>query len=126
MGALNTPETLPMPLLSYHVFTICKLCTSLESVAVLSTSTLLPTQRPPCPGDNRTHGSRLVGPVRQVASTIDNFRSSHMSELNELATNTRSSIGYGFPNGASKAKKVQTDDTQAITEASIITEASPA
>jgi len=41
----------------------------------------------------------------EVASTIDSFRTAHMSELNELASFTRSSLGYGIVTQSSESKK---------------------
>ena len=49
-------------------------------------------------------------PFHQVASTIDNFRSTHISELNELATGTGASIGYGFQ--STKPKPAMDDNIE--------------
>ncbi|XP_047341330.1 K(+) efflux antiporter 2, chloroplastic-like [Impatiens glandulifera] len=50
-------------------------------------------------------------PMSEIAATINDFRSRHLSELTELCEASGSSLGYGFSRVMSKPKS---DDSQAI------------
>jgi len=52
----------------------------------------------------------------EVAATIDSFRSNHVSELMELATVSKSSLGYGFPGRMQTAALQEQDDTEVLAE----------
>ncbi|KAG7994343.1 hypothetical protein I3843_01G053800 [Carya illinoinensis] len=48
-------------------------------------------------------------PMSEIAATINEFRSRHLSELTELCENTGSSLGYGFSRMVSRPKTQSSD-----------------
>ncbi|XP_042046486.1 K(+) efflux antiporter 2, chloroplastic-like [Salvia splendens] len=60
-------------------------------------------------------------PASEIAATIDEFRSHHLSELTELCEASGSSLGYGFSKTISKPKSQPSDssDDNQIPEGSI-------
>ncbi|XP_010419617.1 PREDICTED: K(+) efflux antiporter 2, chloroplastic-like [Camelina sativa] len=50
-------------------------------------------------------------PTSEIAATINEFRSRHLSELAELCEASGSSLGYGFSRGTSKPKSPSPPDT---------------
>ncbi|KAG6437600.1 hypothetical protein SASPL_102519 [Salvia splendens] len=60
-------------------------------------------------------------PASEIAATIDEFRSHHLSELTELCEASGSSLGYGFSKTMSKPKSQPSDssDDNQIPEGSI-------
>ncbi|OVA02469.1 Regulator of K+ conductance [Macleaya cordata] len=50
-------------------------------------------------------------PMSEIAATINEFRSRHLSELTELCETSGSSLGYGFSRVMSKPNKTQTSDS---------------
>ncbi|CAN4125706.1 unnamed protein product [Withania somnifera] len=50
-------------------------------------------------------------PMSEIAATINEFRSRHLSELTELCQTSGSSLGYGFSRVASKAKAQPSDSS---------------
>lgn len=50
-------------------------------------------------------------PMSEIAATINEFRSRHLSELTELCETSGSSLGYGFSRVASKAKAQPPDSS---------------
>ncbi|CAH9098113.1 unnamed protein product [Cuscuta epithymum] len=48
-------------------------------------------------------------PMSEIATTINEFRSRHLSELTELCQTTGSSLGYGFSRVVNKAKSQPSD-----------------
>ncbi|VAH39231.1 unnamed protein product [Triticum turgidum subsp. durum] len=49
-------------------------------------------------------------PMSEIATTINEFRNRHLSELTELCSTSGSSLGYGFSRVMSKTKPVVSDD----------------
>lgn len=49
-------------------------------------------------------------PMSEIATTINEFRNRHLSELTELCTTTGSSLGYGFSKVMPKTKPPTSDD----------------
>ncbi|KAG7990363.1 hypothetical protein I3843_02G022500 [Carya illinoinensis] len=61
-------------------------------------------------------------PASEIAATINEFRSRHLSELTELlCQNTGSSLGYGFSRGAGRPKTQSSDpsDENHVTEGTL-------
>ncbi|KAF5451566.1 hypothetical protein F2P56_026664 [Juglans regia] len=61
-------------------------------------------------------------PASEIAATINEFRSRHLSELTELlCQNTGSSLGYGFSRGAGRPKTQSSDpsDENQVTEGTL-------
>lgn len=50
-------------------------------------------------------------PTSEIAATINEFRSRHLSELTELSETSGSSLGYGFSGTMSKTKSQHTDSS---------------
>ncbi|PHU09632.1 K(+) efflux antiporter 2, chloroplastic [Capsicum chinense] len=50
-------------------------------------------------------------PMSEIAATINEFRSRHLSELTELCQTSGSSLGYGFSRVAYKAKAQPSDSS---------------
>nr|BAJ87826.1 predicted protein [Hordeum vulgare subsp. vulgare] len=49
-------------------------------------------------------------PMSEIATTINEFRNRHLSELTELCSTSGSSLGYGFSRVMSKTKPLVSDD----------------
>ncbi|CAN0884089.1 K(+) efflux antiporter 2, chloroplastic [Linum grandiflorum] len=58
-------------------------------------------------------------PTSEIAATINEFRSRHLSELTELCEASGSSLGYGFSRVMSKPKSGLSDDENQTTEGTL-------
>ncbi|CAN1131404.1 K(+) efflux antiporter 2, chloroplastic [Linum perenne] len=58
-------------------------------------------------------------PTSEIAATINEFRSRHLSELTELCEASGSSLGYGFSRVMSKPKTGLSDDDNQIAEGTL-------
>uniref|UniRef100_A0A2P2LJ96 K+ efflux antiporter 2ic-like n=1 Tax=Rhizophora mucronata TaxID=61149 RepID=A0A2P2LJ96_RHIMU len=60
-------------------------------------------------------------PTSEIAATINEFRSRHLSELTELCEATGNSLGYGFSRVTSRPKAQSTDssDDNQVTEGTL-------
>ncbi|KAE9445556.1 hypothetical protein C3L33_22546, partial [Rhododendron williamsianum] len=58
-------------------------------------------------------------PMSEIAATINEFRSRHLSELTELCESKGSSLGYGYSRIMTKPKSQPSDSSDDVTEGTL-------